>query len=113
MRDVSNEAAKSFEWLTRASVAETKYYAPKSSNETLLRALNHFRSEARSKGKLEVIRKEIYSRIESGDIVALSNSICAEVIIKDRYGIVLNRVKSHHPSITWRDIAGVIPHNKN
>jgi hypothetical protein len=109
MKDRADESDKTFAWLTSASIAETKRYAPQASNKTLLDALYQVRKD-KAKGKTDIIRKEIYRRLEPGDFVVLENSIIGMVFMIDRYGMLLSNVNGFH---TWREIITFHPRPDN
>lgn len=58
-----------FGWLTSASIAETKSHVSQASVATLNRALAAVKG---NKGKTEAIRRELFNRLEVGDIVIVS-----------------------------------------
>lgn len=58
-------------WLTTASIDETKRHVAQASVATLQKAL--LEVKGKNKGKTDAIRRELFKRLEVGDIVVIYN----------------------------------------
>lgn len=84
-------------WLTNADIESTKHYAPKADHETLIEAL----SIERRAGAANVIKRELFLRLNAGDQVIVG---CGVARVSEVSSLKYIKLEGYQGRFGWKDV---------